>query len=136
MSRKSARESTMKLLFEISWRMDEKDDILGNFLNENNLDENDREYIKSTVNGTIDHLNSIDSMIENYTKGWKTQRLAKIDLAVLRLAIYEIYHTDTPESVVINEAVELAKKYGTEKSGAFVNGVLSSVSKDRKKTEQ
>lgn len=136
MSRKSARESTMKLLFEISWRMDEKDDILSNFLNENNLDENDREYIKSTVNGTIDHLNSIDSMIESYTKGWKTQRLAKIDLAVLRLAIYEIYHTDTPESVVINEAVELAKKYGTEKSGAFVNGVLSSVSKDRKKTEQ
>lgn len=136
MSRKSARESTMKLLFEISWRMDEKDDILGNFLNENNLDENDREYINSTVNGTIDHLNSIDSMIESYTKGWKTQRLAKIDLAVLRLAIYEIYHTDTPESVVINEAVELAKKYGTEKSGAFVNGVLSSVSKDRKKTEQ
>lgn len=136
MSRKGARESAMKLIFEIGWRMDEKDEILDNFLRENNLDQNDRDYIKSIVNGAASCLSSIDSMIEKYTKGWKVERLAKVDLAVLRLAIYEIYHTDTPESVVINEAVELAKKYGTDKSGPFVNGVLSSISRERKKIEQ
>lgn len=135
MSRRSARESTMKLLFEIGCRIDEKDDILSSFLNENELDGNDREYIENTVNGTISRLENIDKKIENYTRGWKAQRLAKTDLTVLRLAVYEIYCSDTPESVIINEAVDLAKKYGTEKSGAFVNGVLSSISKDYEKTE-
>lgn len=136
MSRKAARETAMKLLFEIGCRMDEKDEILDSFLKENELNQSDREYIEQNVNGTASGIESIDSMIEKHTKGWKIERLAKIDLSVLRLAVYEMLSGATPESVVINEAVELAKKYGTEKSGAFVNGVLSSIYKERSKTEE
>lgn len=130
MSRRFSRESAMKLLFEISYKVEDKEDILNSFMEENNPDSNDREYINRVVNGSLDNLTSIDSLIEKYSKGWKINRLAKVDLAILRLAIYEIKHTDTPQNIIINEAIELAKKYSTDKSGAFINGVLASVVKE------
>lgn len=130
MSRKNAREAAMKLLFEISYRLDEYESILSEYKNDNNLDDNDAEYIDSAVRGTINNMDKIDSTIEKYSRGWKVQRLAKVDLAILRLAIYEMYYGGTPESVAINEAVEIAKKYGSDKSGAFINGILSSVVKN------
>lgn len=131
MSRKEARESSMKLLFEINYRVDEAEEVLNTYLEDTDLNNKDREYICSAVKGVLNHIKNIDSIIETYSKGWKISRLAKVDLTVLRLSIYELIYSDTPGSVVINEAVELAKKYGTEKSGAFVNGVLSSVIKNR-----
>lgn len=132
MGRKASRENAMKLLFEINYKMDEVNDILNSFMEENELKGDDKEYIEATVRGTIENIKNIDNTIEKYSKGWKINRLAKVDLTVLRLSIYELKYTDTPDSIVINEAVELAKKFGTEKSGAFVNGVLSSVTKEDK----
>ena len=132
MSRTAAREYAMKLLFEINCRMDEAGSILDDFLERKKFDENDREYIENTVSGTLGSIGEIDSTIEKYSKGWKINRLAKVDLAILRLAAFELIEDVTPRSVVINEAVELAKKYGSEKSGSFVNGVLSGIVKEER----
>jgi N utilization substance protein B len=86
----------------------------------------DRAYIEDVVNGVFSNLAELDELVENNAKGWKLSRLAKIDLSILRLCIYEIkYREDIPFNISINEAVELAKKYGTEDSGAFINGILS-----------
>jgi N utilization substance protein B len=130
MSRKLARESAMKLLFELNYKMDEYEEVLDTFFEENELTPNDKEYISSIVCGTINKINDIDKTIGSFSKGWKIGRLAKVDLAVIRLAVYEIRYTDTPVGVVINEAVELPKKYGSEKSGTFINGILASISKE------
>lgn len=133
MSRKEARESAMKLLFEINYKLDETDEVLNTYFEENKLNDNDKQFINEVVNGAITNLERIDKVIETYSKGWKLNRLAKVDLTVLRLAVFELKYTDTPESVVINEAVEISKKYGTEKSGPFINGILASVVKEGKK---
>jgi transcription antitermination protein NusB len=123
----------MKLLFELNYKANEIDDVLNTFFieNENNHDLDEKEYISSIVKGTLNNLNDIDETIGKYTKGWKITRLSKVDLTVLRLASFELKYTDTPSSVVINEAVELAKKYGTEKSSSFVNGILASIIKEQ-----
>ncbi len=83
------------------------------------------EFIQELVEGTASRLAPIDEMLTDYLKGWKIDRLSKIDREVLRLAAYEmIYRDDAPPKVVVNEAIELAKHFGTEESGKFVNGVL------------
>ncbi|MBR1741958.1 MAG: transcription antitermination factor NusB [Lachnospiraceae bacterium] len=80
------------------------------------------------------HLSEIDERISEKSKGWRLERLAKTDLAILRLAVFEmLFDEDVPNPVAINEAVELAKKYGEEKSGGFVNGVLASIEKEMEK---
>lgn len=127
MSRRSSREAAMKLLFEISYNMEQLDDILNNFFEENYPDQKDRDYINDMVRGSVANIGEIDGYIEKYSKGWKISRIARVDLAILRLGIYELKHSDTPVNVVINEAIELAKKYSTDKSGAFINGILASI---------
>jgi N utilization substance protein B len=83
------------------------------------------EFIQELVEGTVNRLAPIDEMLTDYLKGWKIDRLSKIDREVLRLAAYEmVYRDDAPPKVVVNEAIELAKHFGTEDSGKFVNGVL------------
>jgi N utilization substance protein B len=117
----------MKLLFEISYRLEETEEILNDYFEENSPEPKDKEYINDLVTGSVNNIKDIDSLIEKYSKGWKINRIAKVDLALLRLGAYEILYSDTPENVVINEAVELAKKYSTDKSGAFINGILASI---------
>jgi N utilization substance protein B len=119
----------MKLLFEIDYKMDEADEVLENFFEEKKPNKKDKEYIDGVVRGTLKNLDRIDGLIENHSKDWKINRFSRVDLTVLRLATFELEYTDTPISVVINEAVELAKRYGSEKSGSFVNGILSGIVK-------
>lgn len=86
----------------------------------------DAAYISNKSSKIIEKLDEIDAMINKQAKGWTTQRMGKVDLAILRLAVYEIvYDADVPTGVAINEAVELAKKFGQEESSGFVNGVLA-----------
>lgn len=132
MSRKLARETAMKLLFEINYKIDEAEEVINDYFEENRPTDKDKEYILSSVTGALEHINEIDNIIEKYSKGWKINRLAKTDLAILRLSIFELLYSDIPGSVAINEAVELAKKYGSEKSGAFINGILANVIKNEK----
>jgi N utilization substance protein B len=81
-------------------------------------------FVESVVTGTEAHAAELDAVIEPLLEGWELGRLANVDRTILRLALYELLHMTTPSGVVINEAVELAKRYGTEASGGFVNGVL------------
>ena len=90
------------------------------------LTSDEAEYICGKFEKIVSHLEEIDKMINTETEGWDTGRIAKTDLAIIRLAVYEIkYDDDVPTGVAINEAVELAKKYGQDSAPSFVNGVLA-----------
>ncbi|NLY78216.1 MAG: transcription antitermination factor NusB [Tissierellia bacterium] len=128
MGRKRARESTMKLLYQMEMHEDFSDHIVNFYFENNNFDEGEKEYILDAVSKIVENLESIDSQIEKNIEKWEINRLAKIDLCVLRIAIYEIlYRPDIPIEVSINEAIEISKKYSSEQSSKFVNGVLGSI---------
>jgi N utilization substance protein B len=80
--------------------------------------------------GVLDHLSEIDEIIESHSTGWRLSRMPAVDRAILRMGVYELCYTDTPVGVVVSEAVELAKRYSTAKSGSFVNAVLANVAAD------
>ena len=128
MSRTSARETAMKLLYEYSITGTLCKDSLENApdaLGADSLDENNLRYINDIITGFPGKCDEIDGIISSNSKSWKLERIAKVDLAILRLALYEIlYMEDIPQKVTINEAIELAKKYSAEKSYQFVNGLL------------
>lgn len=137
MSRKIAREVAMKLLYERQFLGKEQKESIDMLEQEFQLTDNDKMYVDDVLNGTKNHEDEIDEFISRYAKGWSIKRIAKVDLSILRLALYEIiYRDDIPPEVSINEAVELAKKYGNEKSGSFINGILGSFIRDRKKDEK
>ena len=107
---------------------DEKDEegFVSDFISEYSPSNKDKVYIMSKVKGISDNLKTIDESIEKNSNGWKLNRIGKAELAILRVAVYEIlYDSDIPDKVAINEAVELAKEYADPKSAAFINGVLS-----------
>lgn len=107
---------------------DFSDHIVNFYFENNNFDEGEKEYILDAVSKIVENLESIDSQIEKNIEKWEINRLAKIDLCVLRIAIYEIlYRPDIPIEVSINEAIEISKKYSSEQSSKFVNGVLGSI---------
>ncbi|WP_313756452.1 transcription antitermination factor NusB [Tissierella sp.] len=125
MGRKQAREGTMKVLYQMEVNDDFSDDALNIYFNNFPFEELEKEYILDAMTKIKENLDSIDKYIELYSEGWNLNRLAKIDLAVLRIAVYEIlYRKDIPVEVSINEAIEIVKKYSTEESFRFINGVL------------
>lgn len=90
------------------------------------MDEADKEYLKKKTGDVVERLSELDVKINEVTEGWRTKRMGKVDLTILRLALFEIlFDEDIPPKVAINEAVELAKKFGGEDSPAFINGVLA-----------
>ena len=97
----------------------------------------DREYLSTRTADVVDKIEEIDAKIDEVAAGWKTKRMGKVELTILRLAVYEMLYDDTiPEKVSVNEAVELAKKFGGNESPAFVNGVLAKfIPKEEKKEE-
>ena len=127
MTRREAREAVFGLLFESEFRTDESaEDIFYTSVQNREIPED--EYIKKAYFTTRDKLCEIDKTIGDNAKGWKTERLTNVSRSILRLSVYEMMYEDSiPNSVSINEAVELAKKYDDEKARAFINGVLNSV---------
>lgn len=100
-----------------------------------NASEKDKRELRNKFSIVLEHLEEIDAQIESKSKGWTVNRIAKAELTVLRLAVFELlYADDVPDSVAINEAVELSKLYCTEKSKGFINGILASVVKSRNNT--
>ena len=91
--------------------------------------ENESDYMNAVFEGVQAHAEEIDAKLRNFVRGWSLDRVTRVDLAILRLAAYELMFTETAEGVVINEAVELANQYSTDKAGAFVNGVLGSLAR-------
>ena len=133
MSRKKARDNAFKCIYELEFIKDKSlDDILSNCYEENNNSEEEKQYIQMIVNGVKENIKKIDGIILSKLKNWSLDRIAKIDLAILRLAIYEVLYVDSiPDKVSANEAVELAKTYGNNDSKSFVNGVIAKVIEDK-----
>ncbi len=130
MGRKNARESSMQLLFQMEVMEDFSLENLNIFLNNNDYDESEEEYIKKTIETVLENKEGIDQAIDDNLKNWSLDRLANVDLAILRIAAYEIlYRDDIPKEVSINEAVEIAKKFSAEDSSKFINGILGGLVK-------
>lgn len=136
MSRRYARESTMKLLYQMEIHSDFSNNIIDVFFENNKFSLGEKEYIEDAMYTIIDNLKSIDMNIKDNIKGWEIYRLAKIDLCILRIAIYEIiYREDIPVEVSINEAIEVAKTYSTDVSSKFINGVLGGFVRRKNKND-
>ncbi len=128
MTRKQAREEAFILIFEKAFNNNSVEDILNLAAEVRSLEPDD--YIKTVFFGVFQNLEYIDSLISKNARGWKIERISKTALSVLRLAIFEIKFIDEiPESVSVNEAVEILKKYATKEDASFVNGILSTVLK-------
>lgn len=128
MSRREIREQIFKLLFRAEFYGEEEmPEQLALFFEElDQRNEKDTEYIQKKYESIMEHLTEIDAMINEVAQGWKTSRMGKVDLTLIRLATYELkFEEDIPTGVAINEAVELAKTYGTDDSASFVNGILA-----------
>ena len=128
MSRREIREIIFKLLFRVEFHdNDEMQEQFGMIEDElGNISETDINYIKDKFSKIVENIDTIDAEINEKSQGWKTNRMGKVDLSIIRLAVYEIkLEDDIPVKVSINEAVELAKKFGTDDSASFVNGVLA-----------
>lgn len=140
MSRRLARKHVFFVIFQLEFHNDlnviEIHDSIMEFDKgskyEQNFDTIDKEFVFSEINGIFDNLEFIDSKIGEYSVKWDFQRLNKIDLALLRLSLYEIFfREDIPQSVSVNEVVELSKVYGTDESSSFINGILGNIIKER-----
>ncbi len=131
MTRRKIREAIYRLLFRVEfYPPDAYDEQVGLFFDSDSWSESatdeEREYVSSKFGRIVEKIPEIDAAVDSNSRNWTTSRMSKSDLAIIRLAVYEILHDDDiPTSVAINEAVELAKKYGQDSSGAFVNGVLA-----------
>ena len=129
MNRSMLREKIFELLFRIEFNpiedMPEQEELFAT-TGDVEFTKSDADYIRDKYEKIAEKLEEIDAAINEKTKGWDTGRMAKVDLTIIRLAVYEIkYDESVPTGVAINEAVELAKKYGQDGSPAFVNGVLA-----------
>lgn len=128
MSRRELREQIFKLLFRIEFNKEDMEEQKELFFedDENRIGEKDAVYIREKYDSIAEKLPEIDNMINEEAECWTTARMGKVELTLLRLAVYEIKYDDAiPVSVAINEAVELAKKFGQDGAASFINGVLS-----------
>ena len=130
LSRRKLRESIFQLLFMTEFNpseeMGEQKELYLDGIE--NLQEKDQAYIQDKFEKIRDKITEIDEILNQASKGWKTSRMGKVDLTILRLASYEVlFDEDVPAKVAINEAVELAKKFGGDDSPSFINGVLGKV---------
>lgn len=128
MTRGEARELAMQLLFQMEIQQDSSEELKNRYLENIPKLSNQIAYINSIFDKTVENLEAIDSAIDTYSDKWNINRLPKVDLSILRLAVCEIlFMDDIPKEVAINEAVNLAKKYSTEDGGKFINGVLKNI---------
>ena len=128
MRRTEARELFMQLLFQMEVQNDYGQEIKERFIQEYMKDSNQLEYFNRLFEAAAGNLPAIDEKLESCSENWKVSRMAKVDLAILRLSATEIlYLDDVPDSASINEAVDMAKKFGGDDSGKFINGILGKV---------
>jgi N utilization substance protein B len=127
--RTKARERALQALYQIDVAAEDLDEALARFWRSFEPVEREvQQAAEAMVRGVASHRREIDDAIEGASTNWRLDRMAKVDRNVLRLAVFELLHApDVPVKVAINEAIELAKKYGSESSGAFVNGLLDRI---------
>ena len=132
MTRSELREHVFKMLFQIEFNdsADMPDHVKNYFETLEDAREQDKDYIQRKYEAVASCVEEIDGLLNDAAKGWTTSRMSKVDLTILRLAVYEMkWDDDVPEGVAINEAVELAKRFGGDSSSSFVNGILGKLAK-------
>lgn len=139
-NRRQQRRFALQIIYSLQFGENQSEDALAasfdNFWAEEETDQ-DREssYAWTLIQGVFEHSQALDEIIARHSRHWKLNRIAKVELTILRLALYEMLHCpDTPTRVAINEAVELAKDFGDDNSKIFVNGVLDAVAKEREQS--
>jgi len=137
--RTRARELALQVLYQVDIRKEDPSALLEDFWQQKISSKEDltvsiKEFATSLVEGVLKNLDSIDKVISSYAENWQLDRMAIIDRNIMRMATFELlYVDDIPPKVSINEAVDLAKKYGDTESGKFVNGILDKISKKERK---
>ena len=127
-ARSTAREAALQILFAIDASGNDIDQVIYDFWRETPSDPEGKAYANELVQGAMSVMADLDARITKASSHWRVERMTRVDRNVLRLGVYELLHRlDVPRAVALDEAVELAKRYGTEESGAFVNGVLDQV---------
>ena len=128
--RRIAREDIFKLIFEFTFYNSPNDCTRELLLLDESLDDDDREFVNSAYRGIMARVDELNEVISAHLAGYRLERVYRPDYVILLVATYELLEKTAPTAVVINEAVELAKKFGTGKSGGFINGVLAKIQKD------
>jgi len=129
--RRIARECALQMLYEFDVGKHSENDVLCTFWEMNDHPDKVEDFANKLFRGTIKRLDEIDSVIQQHTRNWRLGRMAVVDRNILRLAVFEfLSESQTPETVVINEALEIARKYSTQESALFVNGILDSIKND------
>jgi N utilization substance protein B len=129
-ARRKARELVLQMLYQFDVSGNEPDAIIGTFDDLQNSKPNTREFAVRVFKGTVENMQKIDDMIQAQSENWRMARMAVIDRNIIRMSVYEFLHEDeTPKLVIIDEAIEIAKKFGTQKSSQFINGILDGILK-------
>ncbi|MBV9505771.1 MAG: transcription antitermination factor NusB [Acidobacteriia bacterium] len=131
-SRRRSRQRALQILFLWDARKQPVDDAVNAYYNTLFSEEqpNRDPFVTDLVHGTIEHLREVDDRISRHAEHWRLERMPAVDRNILRLAVYEMMHSETPAAVVIDEALELARKFSNEESVQFVNGVLDAVHRE------
>jgi N utilization substance protein B len=134
MKRRRAREYALQILFQLDVTNNEfSNDLFEDFWENIKEDEDIKQFSKALVIGTTKNIEKIDEIIKKTTEHWSIERMAIVDRSILRTAVYELlYRSDIPPTVIINEAIEISKKYSTEDSASFINGILDKIQKSKK----
>jgi N utilization substance protein B len=133
MSRRSSRKNAFKLIFQLPFHDDiDYEAAYSNLLTDlPKISEEDKTFIRDNFFGTVSHLAEVDALISKHLSGWTIDRISRADLAIMRIAVYEMCFAKMPPGVCVNEAVELAKEYGDDDSPAFVNALLKKLSETK-----
>jgi N utilization substance protein B len=127
-TRRKARELAMQALFYMDMQKDASEEMLEYFCGCFCTSKKSRPFFMKLVNGVLETKGRIDALVEHYSQNWKINRMSCVDRNVMRIAVYEmLYCDDIPPKVSINEAVDIGKKFGTQESGAFINGIMDSI---------
>lgn len=135
-SRRQSREFALQMLFQQEINLYAPSDVSEVFWSENRADAEARQFAQFLYTTTIEHREEIDGWISRYSKHWRLERMPGVDRNVLRIAVAELLHSDTPEAVILDEAIEIAKRFSTDESGEFVNGVLDAIVRELRSKEE
>lgn len=132
MTRKEARELIMQMFYQMELLNDHSDETKADYIAKNFAKSNHKDYAEKITDAVLSNKDAIDETINASSNKWKTTRMSKVDVSILRLAAGEIlYMDDIPDAVAINEAVSMAKKFSAEESGSFINGILGNIAKGK-----
>ena len=130
--RRRAREEALKIMYQYEMRGEDESGVINRYWSHNDVLDDVKLFATELVEGTLQHINDIDLEIKKYSKNWSLERIGTVERSILRLAIYELlYRDDIPPKVAINEAIEIEKKFGSDESAPFVNGILDKIKTDK-----